>query len=70
MPTWNREISVLIFRKTGEIAHALTTGGGIEKHNSFSVETSDAQDLLFVVIGDIDANETRKLAQMVKSANE
>jgi anti-sigma factor RsiW len=63
------EISVLIFHKTAELAHVLPTGGGIEKHNSFSVETSDAQDLLFVVISDVDANEIRKLAQMVKSAN-
>lgn len=64
------QISVLIFQRTGQVAHALTTGGGIEKHNSFSVETADAQDLLFVVIGDVDANEMRKLAQMIKSANE
>ena len=64
------QISVLIFRRTGEIAHALPSGGGIEKYNSFSVDISDAQELLFVVISDVDANETRKLAQMVKSANE
>jgi anti-sigma factor RsiW len=64
------QISVLIFQRTGQVAHALITGGGIEKHNSFSVETADAQDLLFVVISDVDANEMRKLAQMVKSANE
>jgi anti-sigma factor RsiW len=64
------QVSVLIFQRTADLAHALSTGGGIEKHNSFSVETSDAQDLLFVVISDVDANEIRKLAQMVKSANE
>jgi anti-sigma factor RsiW len=64
------EISVLILQRTGEIAHALPAGGGIEKHNSFSVEISDAQGLLFVIIGDVDANEIRKLAQMIKSANE
>jgi anti-sigma factor RsiW len=64
------EISVLILQRTGEIAHALPAGGGIEKHNSFSVERWDAQELLFVIIGDVDANEIRKLAQMIKSANE
>jgi anti-sigma factor RsiW len=64
------EISVLIFQKTAEIAHALPTGSGIEKRNSFSVETFDAQELRFVVIGDADANEIRKLALMIKVANE
>jgi anti-sigma factor RsiW len=64
------QISVLIFQRTGQVAHALSTGGGIEKHNSFSVETADAQDLLFVIISDVDANEMRKLTQMIKSANE
>jgi hypothetical protein len=61
---------VLIFQRTGQVAHALTTGGGIEKHNSFSVETADAQELRFVVIGDADINEIRKLAQMIRTANE
>ena len=64
------QVSVLIFQRTADLAHALSTGGGIEKHNSFSVETADAQDLLFVIISDVDANEMRKLAQMIKSANE
>jgi anti-sigma factor RsiW len=64
------EISVLIFQRTEELAHELPTGGGIEKHNSFSVETSDAQELRFVVIGDTDANEIRKLTQMIRTANE
>jgi anti-sigma factor RsiW len=64
------QISVLIFQRTAELAHALPIVGGIEKHNSFSVETSDAQELRFVVIGDADANEIRKLAQMIRTANE
>jgi anti-sigma factor RsiW len=64
------EISVLIFQRTAELAHALPAGGGIEKHNSFNVETSDAQELRFVVIGDADANEIHKLAQMIRTANE
>jgi anti-sigma factor RsiW len=64
------QISLLIFRRTGEIAHALLAGDEVEKHNSFSVETAEAQDLLLVVIGDVDSNEIRKLTQMVKSANE
>ena len=64
------QISLLIFRRTGEIAHALLAGDEVEKHNSFSVETAEAQDLLLVVIGDVDSNKIRKLTQMVKSANE
>ena len=70
LTTRKHQISVLIFQRTGEVGHALTTGGGIKKHNSFSVETADAQDLLFVIISDVDANEMRKLAQTIKSANE
>jgi anti-sigma factor RsiW len=64
------EISVLIFQKTAEIAHALPAGSGIGRRSSFNVETLDAQELRFVVIGDADATEIRKLAQMIKIANE
>jgi anti-sigma factor RsiW len=64
------EISVLIFQKTAEIAHELPTGNEVEKRNSFSAKTLDAQELRFVVIGDADANEIRKLALMIKIANE
>ena len=61
---------MLIFHKTAEIAHALPTGSGIEKRDSFSLETLDAQELRFVAIGDAEANEIRKLALMIKVANE
>jgi anti-sigma factor RsiW len=64
------EISVLIFQKTAEMAHALPAERGFDKRNSFNVETADVQDLRFVVIGDADADEIRKLTQMIRTANQ
>lgn len=64
------EISVLIFQKTTEISNALPAGSQTEKRNSFTVATEDSQQLRFVIIGDADANEMQKLAQLIKIANE
>jgi anti-sigma factor RsiW len=63
------KISVLIFQKTTEIEDALPAGNGIDKRDSFSVETWGSQGLQFVVIGDADVNEIRKLSDAIKAVN-
>lgn len=63
------KISVLIFQESQELPGALTDGS-VERRNAFNVAAWKAQNLRFMVIGDADANEIRKLAQMIKTANE
>lgn len=63
------KISVLIFQKTTEIEHALPAGNGIDKRDSFTVATWGSQDLQFVVIGDADVDEIRRLSDAIKAVN-
>jgi anti-sigma factor RsiW len=63
------KVSVLIFQESSGLAGALTDGGDVERRNAFNVAAWKAQGLRFIVIGDADANEIRKLVQMIKVAN-
>jgi anti-sigma factor RsiW len=63
------KISVLIFQNSQELPRA-STDGSVERRNAFNVAAWKSQNLRFTVIGDADANEIRKLVQMIKTANE
>ncbi len=62
-------ISVLIYQEPSGFSGALTDGN-VERHNAFNIAAWKAQKLRFMVIGDADAAEIRKLAQMIRTANE
>lgn len=64
------KVSVLIFQQSSGQAATVTDGGGVERRNAFNVAAWKTQNLRFMVIGDADANEIRKLVQMIKIANE
>lgn len=62
-------ISVLIFRDATGMGHALPEQSGVRSRASFNVATWRAGGLRFVVIGDADAGEMGKLAQLFRQAN-
>lgn len=62
------KISVLIYRESAGLAGDLTDGS-VERRHAFNVAAWKAQDLCFMVIGDVDADEIRKLTQLIQAAN-
>lgn len=62
------KISVLIFQQFSGVAENLT-GGSVERRAAFNVAAWKAQGLYFTAIGDSDANEIRKLVQLIKTVN-
>jgi hypothetical protein len=45
------------------------TDGNVERRHAFNVAAWKTQDLRFMVIGDVDAGEIRKLTQLIQAAN-
>lgn len=62
-------ISVLIYQEVSGFSGGMTDGN-VERHNAFNVAAWRAQKLRFMIIGDADASEIRKLTQMIRTANE
>jgi anti-sigma factor RsiW len=63
------KISVLIFQDSLELAREFSGPVGVQRRNSFSVETWSSQALRFVMISDVDPAGIDKLAQLLKQAN-
>lgn len=63
------KLSVLIFRQGTDSPRIIPAGDIHGRRNFFNVETWSAQGLQFAVIGDADAGEIHKLAQLMKAAN-
>ena len=62
------KISVLIYRESAGLAGDLTDGN-VERRHAFNVAAWKTQDLRFIVIGDVDVDEIRKLTQLIQIAN-
>jgi anti-sigma factor RsiW len=62
------KISVLIYQGSSGAAGDLTDGN-VERRHAFNVAAWKTQDLRFMVIGDVDAAEIRKLTQLIQTAN-
>lgn len=63
------KMSVLIFRQGTDSPKITPAGDTRGRRNFFNVETWSSQGLQFAVIGDADAEEIHKLAQLMKAAN-
>jgi anti-sigma factor RsiW len=63
------KISVLIFQQGAANTRIVPLGEIHGRHNFFNFETWSAQGLQFAVVGDADAGEIRKLAQLIKAVN-
>lgn len=62
------KISVLIYQESARLVGDLTDGN-VERRHAFNVAAWKTQDLRFMVIGDVDAGEIRKLTQLIQAAN-